>query len=61
MAWPTTEMKPMGHGRVLFTVGRWSFCRDVHQFGSETIRKLADAGTKLVDDATAAIADVARA
>lgn len=35
--------------------GGWSFCRDVHRFGFETFRKLAEAGTKLVDDATAAI------
>ncbi|WP_287346789.1 DUF269 domain-containing protein [Mesorhizobium sp.] len=61
MASPTTGMKRMGHGRVLFTVGSWSFFRDVHRFGFETFRKLSDAGTKLVDDATAAIADVARA
>ncbi|TGS36470.1 MULTISPECIES: DUF269 domain-containing protein, partial [unclassified Mesorhizobium] len=35
--------------------GGWAFCRDVHRFGFETFRKLAEAGTKLVDDATAAI------
>nr|WP_281004951.1 DUF269 domain-containing protein [Mesorhizobium kowhaii] len=36
--------------------GQFPFCRDVHRFGFETFRKLAHAGTKLVDDATAAIA-----
>lgn len=51
-----------GHGRVLFTVASYSFCREnVHRFGFETFRKLADAGRKLVDDGTAVIADVARA
>lgn len=35
--------------------GGWSLCRDIHRFGFETFRKLAEAGTKLVDDATAAI------
>ncbi|RWP84440.1 MAG: DUF269 domain-containing protein [Mesorhizobium sp.] len=46
---PTIEMKPVGAS------GGWAFCRDVHRFGFETFRKLAEAGTKLVDDATAAI------
>ncbi|WP_287378293.1 DUF269 domain-containing protein [Mesorhizobium sp.] len=50
MASPTTEMKPMGQRARAFTVGSWSFCRDVHRFGSEIIRKQADADTKLVDD-----------
>ncbi|MFC0804841.1 DUF269 domain-containing protein [Ensifer sp. P24N7] len=66
---PTTsqmmEMKPMRASGACFS-GRvsWSFCRDVHWFGCKTFRKLAFAGTKLVDDATVAIEaypDVARA
>ncbi|SJM34280.1 conserved hypothetical protein [Mesorhizobium delmotii] len=58
------KVKPIGaSGACLSRSGSWSFCRDVHRFGFETFRKLAHAGTKLVDDATAAIAspDVARA
>ncbi|MER9173573.1 NifX-associated nitrogen fixation protein [Mesorhizobium sp. M0955] len=58
MTSPTMKM------RLLFTAGGWSLCRDIHRFGFETFRKLAEAGTKLVDDATAAIEaypDVARA
>ncbi|WP_287181693.1 hypothetical protein [Mesorhizobium sp.] len=51
----------MGPRARAFYGGSWSLCRDVHRFGSETIRKLADAGTKLVDDWTAAIVDVTRA
>lgn len=49
---------------VLFTVGQLVVLSDVHRFGFETFRKLAEAGTKLVDDATAVIEaypDVARA
>ncbi|TIQ83082.1 MAG: DUF269 domain-containing protein, partial [Mesorhizobium sp.] len=46
---PIIGMKPLGAS------GGWSFYRDVHRFGFETFRKLAEAGTKLVDDATAAI------
>ncbi|UVK35560.1 NifX-associated nitrogen fixation protein (plasmid) [Mesorhizobium sp. AR10] len=53
---PMKEMKPMGASGAWFPrPGGWSFCRDVHRFGFETFRKLAEAGTKLVDDATAAI------
>ncbi|ESY90538.1 DUF269 domain-containing protein [Mesorhizobium sp. LNHC209A00] len=65
MTSPMTKMKSMGTSDDCFYgPGGWSFCRNVHRFGLETFRKLADAGTKLVDDATAAIeayADVARA
>ncbi|MBM2715984.1 NifX-associated nitrogen fixation protein [Mesorhizobium caraganae] len=64
MTSPMMEMKPMGASGAWFSrPGGWSFCRDVHRFGFETFRKLAKAGTKLVDDATAAIAypDVALA
>ncbi|TKB99745.1 MAG: DUF269 domain-containing protein [Mesorhizobium sp.] len=46
---PIIGMKPLGAS------GGWAFCRDVHLFGFETFRELAEAGTKLVDDATAAI------
>ncbi|RNJ42582.1 hypothetical protein B5V01_16380 [Mesorhizobium erdmanii] len=65
MTSPITEMKPMGASGAWFSrPGGWSFCRDVHRFGFETFRKLAEAGTKLVEDATAAAEaypDVARA
>ncbi|MER9936409.1 NifX-associated nitrogen fixation protein [Mesorhizobium sp. M0088] len=53
---PIIEMKPMGASDdCLSRPGGWSLCRDIHRFGFETFRKLAEAGTKLVDDATAAI------
>ncbi|TIP97553.1 MAG: NifX-associated nitrogen fixation protein [Mesorhizobium sp.] len=59
MASPMIELSHEGFGRVLFTAGRLvalsKTLRDVHRFGFETFRKLAEAGTKLVDDATAAI------
>ncbi|MER9651029.1 DUF269 domain-containing protein [Mesorhizobium sp. M0199] len=62
---PTMEIKPMRASDDCFSrPGGWSLCRDIHRFGFETFRKLAEAGTKLVDDATAAIEaypDVARA
>lgn len=62
---PMMEMKPMGASDDCSSrPGGWSLCRDIHRFGFETFRKLAEAGTKLVDDATAAIEaypDVARA
>ncbi|MER9475361.1 NifX-associated nitrogen fixation protein [Mesorhizobium sp. M0520] len=65
MTSPTMEMKPMGASDAWCSrPGCWSLCRDIHRFGFETFRKLAEAGTKLVDDATAAIEaypDVARA
>ena len=48
-----------GFGRVLLTTGRLvvlsKTLRDVHRFGFGTLGKLAEAGTKMVDDATAAI------
>ncbi|WP_412177096.1 DUF269 domain-containing protein [Mesorhizobium sp. J8] len=34
--------------------GVGSFCPEIHRFGFETFRQLAEAGTRLVDDATAA-------
>ncbi|AZO34180.1 MAG: NifX-associated nitrogen fixation protein [Mesorhizobium sp.] len=68
MASPMIEMSHEGFGRVLFTAGRLvvlsKTLRDVHRFGFETFCKLAAAGTKLVDDAIAAIdayPEVARA
>ncbi|CAN7146015.1 NifX-associated nitrogen fixation protein [Mesorhizobium amorphae] len=68
MASPMIEMSHEGFGRVLFTAGRLvvlsKTVRDVHRFGFETFCKLAAAGTKLVDDAIAAIdayPEVARA
>lgn len=60
-----TKMKPMGASDAWCSrPGGWSLCQDIHRFGFETFRKLAEAGTNLVDDATAAIEaypDVARA
>ncbi|KLK90283.1 hypothetical protein AA309_26635 [Microvirga vignae] len=68
MASPMMEMSHEGFGCVLLTTGRLvvlsKTLRDVHRFGFETLRKLAAAGTKLVDDAIAVIEaypDVARA
>ncbi|UVK35693.1 NifX-associated nitrogen fixation protein (plasmid) [Mesorhizobium sp. AR02] len=68
MASPMMEMSHEGFGRVLFTAGRLvvlsKTLRDVHRFGFETFRKLAQAGTKLVGDAIATIEtypEVARA
>lgn len=68
MASPMIELSHEGFGRVLFTAGRVvalsKTLRDVHRFGFETLRKLAEAGTKLVGDAIAAIEtypEVARA
>ncbi|GLS37270.1 hypothetical protein GCM10010869_28630 [Mesorhizobium tianshanense] len=65
MTSPMMEMKPMRASNACFPrSGGWSFCRDVHRFGFETFRKLAETGTKLVEDATApaeAYPDVARA
>lgn len=52
---PIVEMKPVRPSGACFSgAGSWSFCPDLHQFGFETFRQLAEAGTKLVDDATAA-------
>lgn len=44
-----------GFGRLRFTAGGWSLSRDIHRFGFETFRELAEAPTNLVDDATAAL------
>ncbi|MER8809600.1 NifX-associated nitrogen fixation protein [Mesorhizobium australicum] len=68
MASPIIKVSPEGFGRVVFTAGRLvvlsKALRDVHRFGFETFQKLAEADTKLVDAAIAAIEaypDVARA
>ncbi|MDK1389275.1 NifX-associated nitrogen fixation protein [Sinorhizobium sp. 7-81] len=67
VASPTMMISNEGFGRVLLTTGRLvvfsKTLRDVHRFGFATLRKLAEAGAKLVDDAIAAIEaypDVAR-
>ncbi|MDK1378104.1 MULTISPECIES: NifX-associated nitrogen fixation protein [unclassified Sinorhizobium] len=64
----TMMMSHEGFGRVLLTTGRLvvlsKTLRDVHRFGFDTLRKLAEAGAKLVDDAVAIIEtypDVVRA
>ncbi|KUM28390.1 hypothetical protein AU467_34755 [Mesorhizobium loti] len=44
-------LRPLGAGLPVPGVG--SFFPEVHRFGFETLRQLAEAGTKLVDDATA--------
>ncbi|MER9390137.1 NifX-associated nitrogen fixation protein [Mesorhizobium sp. M0435] len=68
MASPMMEMSHEGFGRVVFTAGRLvvlsKALRDVHRFGFDTFQKLAEAETKLVDAAIAAIEahpEVARA
>ncbi|MER8759060.1 NifX-associated nitrogen fixation protein [Mesorhizobium sp. M0976] len=68
MASPIIKVSPEGFGRVVFTAGRLvvlsKVLRDVHRFGFETFQKLAEAETKLVDAAIAAIEaypEVARA
>ncbi|MCA1371737.1 NifX-associated nitrogen fixation protein [Bradyrhizobium sp. BRP14] len=68
VASPITMISHEGFGRVLLTTGRLvvfsKTVRDVHRFGFATLRKLAEAGAKLVDDATATIEaypEVARA
>ncbi|MDQ0564339.1 putative nitrogen fixation protein [Rhizobium mesoamericanum] len=56
---PIMSMSHEGFGRVLFTTGRLvvlsKTLRDVHRFGFGTLGKLAEAGTKMVDDAIAVI------
>ncbi|RUW34623.1 MULTISPECIES: NifX-associated nitrogen fixation protein [unclassified Mesorhizobium] len=68
MASPMMKLHHEGFGRVLLTAGRLvvlsKSLRDVHRFGFETLQKLAEAGTKFVDDAVSAInayPEVARA
>ncbi|ULJ74308.1 NifX-associated nitrogen fixation protein [Rhizobium gallicum] len=59
VASPIMMIGQEGFGRVLLTTGRLvvlsKTLRDVHRFGFGTLGKLAEAGTKMVDDATAAI------
>lgn len=64
---PMMKMSHEGFGRVLLTTGRLvvvlKSLRDVHRFGFETLSRLSDAGSRLVDDALAMIEkfpDVAR-
>ncbi|QFI70856.1 NifX-associated nitrogen fixation protein [Sinorhizobium alkalisoli] len=68
VASPTMMISHEGFGRVLLTTGRLvvfsKTVRDVHRFGFAALRKLAEAGAKLVDDAIAVIEaypEVARA
>ncbi|ANL56047.1 MULTISPECIES: NifX-associated nitrogen fixation protein [Rhizobium] len=68
LASPIMTIGHEGFGRLLFTTGRLvvlsKTLRDVHRFGFETLGKLAETGTKMVDDAIEVIEtypDVARA
>ncbi|WP_127088129.1 NifX-associated nitrogen fixation protein [Aquabacter cavernae] len=67
IASPMMKMSHEGFGRVLLTAGRLvvlsRHVRDVHRFGFESLAKLAEAGTKALDDAVTfirAYPDVAR-
>ncbi|MBA4790387.1 MAG: NifX-associated nitrogen fixation protein [Rhizobiales bacterium] len=67
IASPMMKMSHEGFGRVLLTAGRLvvlsRHLRDVHRFGFESLEKLAEAGTKALDDAVGfirAYPDVAR-
>ncbi len=55
IASPMMKMSHEGFGRILLTTGKLvvinKTVRDVHRFGFETLTKLAEAGTKLVDGA----------
>lgn len=59
MVSPMMKMHHEGFGRVLLTAGRLvvvtKSLRDVHRFGFESIDKLAEEGSKLVDAAVAMI------
>ncbi len=61
MASPMMKMSHEGFGRVILTVGRLvvvsKSLRDVHRFGFESFEKLAEAGEKLVAEATKWIDD----
>ncbi|AGS25384.1 NifX-associated nitrogen fixation protein [Rhizobium etli] len=68
LASPIMTISHEGFGRALFTTGRLvvlsKTLRDVHRFGFETLGKLSESGTKMVEDAIAVIEtypDVARA
>ncbi|RDJ01934.1 NifX-associated nitrogen fixation protein [Rhizobium grahamii] len=59
VASPLMSISHEGFGRVLLTTGRLvvlsKTLRDAHRFGFETLGKLAEVGTKMVDDAIAVI------
>ncbi|ARO32608.1 hypothetical protein NXC14_PA00339 (plasmid) [Rhizobium sp. NXC14] len=68
LASPIMTISHEGFGRVLLTTGRLvvlsKTLRDVHRFGFETLGRLSESGTKMVEDAIAVIEtypDVARA
>ncbi|MBV5266342.1 NifX-associated nitrogen fixation protein [Pinisolibacter aquiterrae] len=60
IASPMMKMSHEGFGRVILTVGRLvvlsKSLRDVHRWGQENLTKLAEAGTKAVDEACEMIA-----
>lgn len=61
MASPMMKMSHEGFGRVILTTGRLvvvvKSLRDVHRFGFDDFQKLGEAGQKLVDEASAIIAE----
>ncbi len=60
IASPMMKMSHEGFGRVILTVGRLvvlsKTLRDVHRWGYDNLTKLAEAGTKAVDEACEIIA-----
>src|SRR5512145_1646901 len=54
MVSPMTKMSHEGFGRTVLTTGRLivvnRYLRDVHRFGFASLAKLAEAGSKLVDE-----------
>ncbi len=60
IASPMMKMSHEGFGRVILTVGRLvvysKSLRDVHRWGHDNFTKLAEAGTKAVDEAAEMIA-----
>ncbi|NLH83153.1 MAG: NifX-associated nitrogen fixation protein [Phyllobacteriaceae bacterium] len=60
MASPMMKMSHEGFGRVILTTGRLvvlsKSLRDVHRWGHDDLTKLAEAGTKAVDEACEMIA-----
>lgn len=60
IASPMMKMSHEGFGRVILTVGRLvvlsKSLRDVHRWGHDDLSKLADAGTKALDEACEMIA-----
>lgn len=59
MVSPMTKLSHEGFGRTVLTAGRLivvnRHLRDVHRFGYPNLAKLAEAGTKLVDDGIAMV------